>query len=885
MSWLDGLRHRLRAVLNPSDYERELREEHEFHQELDARQLRDADAARRRFGNRTHYQEETRDMTWIARFDGLRQDLGYAWRSVRRSPSFTILVVVTLALGVGVNAAVFSVIDQLYLRPPAGVQAPEEIRRVWIESFRVAGRASSTRQPVNYPMFQAYAAAYGDTTRFAAVTGNTDLRLGGTRQGPLVDQDFVSHNFFALLGVRPALGRFFTPDEDRVGGEKVVVLGWDVWQNHLGGDTAIVGRHVKLDTTRYLVVGVAPRGFTGIDVRPAHLWSPLRTIPQADWLKGGLFESHRMYQFRGFYRQSPGRPDAAFEQAASARLRALSREQWKTNPDTLLNVRTGPILEARGPGDRDARHAITTRLAGVAAIILLIAVANVVNLLLARATSRRREIAVRLALGISRARLVRLLSVETLLLAVIAAIAATLVSGWSATALRSFLLPDVEWASSALHWRVVAFTFAIACAAGLAAGIIPALQFSRPRLTRSLKDGSEGAGTRQRLRSGLLVAQAALSLVLLVGAGLFVRSLRNVQEIDIGYDAAQLLFARVAFEPGQAPPLAERAARVSAVQARLAGRPGIEATARTSMEPMRGLNFWTFYWGNDSSASITRNYPTVQFVTADYFAATGTRLLRGRVFGRGAEASQEVVVNEAMARMLWPGQDALGQCLRFRKDGPCHVVTGIVETVAQDKVIEEPQPQFYLALDTPATASAGGTALIVRVRESDDATARREIERMLQAEFPSGYPSITPMREYLEPEYRPWKLGAALFTGAGILALLVSLVGIYSSVAYAVSQRTREFGVRMALGARVADILRLVVEEGLRVVLLGIALGVGLALVASRLIATMLFGVESTDLSVLLFVSCTMIVVAGLAALAPAWKAARVDPVGALKSE
>lgn len=886
MSWLDGLRHRLHAILDPGGYEAQLREEMQLHEDLDRMQLGDASAARRRFGNRTWYQEEARRMTSLARFDPIRQDLAYAWRSVRRSPGFTVMVVLTLALGVGLNAATFSVIDQLYLRPPAAVAHPGEVRRVWIESFRVAGRTSSTGEAVNFPMFRAAAAAYGDTSRFAAVTRISDLRLGGTRAGPLVDIVYATSNYFDVLGIRPLLGRFFTGAEDQIGAPRTIVVSHALWRTHLGADSSIVGRAIVLDTTRFTVLGVAPEGFTGIDIDPAHLWTPMRTYPQMAWLQGKLFESERMYIFRGFYRRASARPDGAFERLASLRLRELSRQHWPVNPDTLLNVLTGPVLEARGPGDAGQEFIITTRLGGVAIIVLLIACANVVNLLLARATDRRREIAVRLALGISRARLVRLLTTETVLLALLAATAALLTAWWGGGALRALLLPEVEWTGSAMHWRVIVFTIGVAVAAGALAGLIPALQFSNPRLTRALKDGVDAPARRRfTLRSSLLVTQAALSVMLLAGAGLFVRSLRNVQEIDIGYDAGQLLFGRVAFDPGQAPPFAVRAEKVRAVQERLIGRPGVEGAALAGLEPMRGLSFKTFYWGSDSSHGIRKDFPTYMAVTPGFFRVAGIRLVRGRLFDAGAAGSHQVMINDAMAKQLWPDRDALGECLRFgTRDASCHVVTGIVETVNQRGVIESPQPQYYLPAGS-SEAPEPATALVVRARAGGEAVAAREVASLLQQEFPAGYPVVTPMLETLQSEYRPWKVGAALFTGCGLLALAVVLVGIYSSISYSVSQRRREFGVRMALGAQMKDILHLVLTEGLRVVLVGIAVGIGLGLAAGKLIAALLFGVQPNDPSTMLMVSSALLTVAGLAALMPAWRASRVDPAVSLRAD
>jgi putative ABC transport system permease protein len=889
MSWIDGLTHRLRTVFSPGAFERELQDEMRFHEELDATQLRDAARARKRFGNRTYYQEETRHLTWLASLDVLRQDLGYAWRSVRRTPGFTLMVVATLALGIGVNAATFSVLDRIYLRPPAGVVTPDGLRRVWTESFRTEGGLPASSQAMNYPMFREIARATGDTTRAAAVKRET-YQFGGTRKGPDVEVHYTTANYFNVLGVRPAHGRFYTDEEARPqSGARVVVLSDRFWRSQLNADPTIVGRSVLLDTTRY-VIGIAPPSFDGIDLEPTQVWAPIGTVPQPEWLQGKLFESERMYTFRAIVRLDTPEDVVAFERRATPMLRQLNRQQWQNNPDTLMNVQTGAIVEARGPGKPGSELVISSRLTGVAVIVLLIATANVVNLLLARAVRRRREIAVRLALGISRARLIRLLTTETVLLALLAAVAATLVGWWGGTVLRSLLLPDIQWPDAVIHWRVVAFTFGVALAAGLGAGIIPAVQFSRPQLARELKDGArEGTIHRTRLRSGLLAAQAALSVVLLVGAALFVRSLNNIREMDIGFDAAQILMARVAFDPGQSPPSQVVGDAFIDLERRLVGRPGVERVARAGIQPLGGFSFYTFYWGADSSESLTKKFPVMSAVSQTFFQTVGLRMLHGRTFDEGVGAANQVVVNDPMARMLWPdrGLDVVGQCIRFEKrDAPCHSVIGVVETSRRSKIVEEPSPQYYLALGTPSTTAwGGGGTLLVRASAGANVAAHREIGATLRQAFPAAEPLIESMTEKLAPQYRPWRLGATLFTAFGLLALLVAIVGIYSSVSYAVNQRTHEFGIRIALGARVRDVLNQVLGEGLRVIAFGVVAGIVLALATGRLVSAMLFGVEPTDLSAMLLASSTLIIVAVLAALVPAWRAARVDPVAALRAE
>jgi predicted permease len=574
-------------------------------------------------------------------------------------------------------------------------------------------------------------------------------------------------------------------------------------------------------------------------------------------------------------------------------IRAFNRETRPARPDTLMNVHIGSIVEARGPAEPGQELRITTRLAGVAAIVLLIAWANVINLLLARAVDRRKEIAVRLALGVSRARLIRTLMLEAGLLA-LAATAVALLAGWGGgLALRALLTPGVEWAFPALDWRIALFTGLVALTSGFVAGLLPAVQASRPVLTSALKSGArDGVRQRSRLRTGLVAIQAALSVTLLVGAALFVQSLRNVRALDIGFDPDRLVFASVGFLEGEAPPAPVLAAALRDAASRLASRPGVEAVARAGMEPMRGFGVKQFFADEFELVSFSSSdigTPFMAPVTPSYFEAVGLRFLQGRSMAGGDVdgGPAEVVVNEAMARLVWPGRDPLGRCMRFdKRENPCYTVVGVVENARWGYVIEpEPKPQYYLPLgNLPGQESTGGT-LLVRAGPGMARQITADVRAALTNVFPEGDVQVRRMLENLEPEYRPWRLGATLFTAFGGLALLVAVIGIYSTVSYGVSQRTHEFGVRVALGARRADVLRLVVGEGLRTVAIGAALGIALALAAGRLISAMLYGVRPGEPLALLLVSGLLLSVAALAATVPAWRAGRIDPMVALRTE
>jgi putative ABC transport system permease protein len=833
-------------------------------------------------------------MMWLGALDVLRQDASYSWRSIRRSPGFTLTVLVTLALGIGANAATFTVLDRLYLRVPDGVHDPESIRRVWMYHSGVTdseGKASFGIA-VNYPLYRGIRDVAPNPRDLALYGTDNSLFLAREGRKTRVRGIFATASYFGVLGVRAAFGRVYTAAEDSLGaGARVVVLSHRFWEREFAGDSAVLGRTVRIETDNYTVIGVLPRDFSGLDLQAADTWMPLASMPSTHWRvrQPRWWENVNPWSFETIQRVSADGDARAFEQRASLAVRDVNRRLFPQRPDTLAAIRTAPLVGS-GLGEPGQDMMISTRLSGVAIIVLLIACANVTNLLLARAVRRRREIAVRLALGISRGRLVRLLTTETVLLAVLAGAVAVGVAWWGGTLLRALLLPQVTWYESALHPRVVGFAFLVSLLAGLVAGIIPALQSSNPELTQSLKEGvREGRVHRSRLRQGLVVTQAAFSLMLLVGATLFVRSLDNVRGLDIGYDADRLLFAYPQFDAGQAPPAAVQAAQVAQIAQRFEGRPGVEGVARVVNIPMQGISFTTFFWGPggvDSSGSLRQNFPTFSAVSPEFFRVVGLRFVQGRAFEGGAGAPGEVVVNEAMAAKLWPGRLALGECMRFdKRANPCYTVVGVVENARASYVIEEPKPQFYLPTDNMPLKGWSATVLAVRTRTDAMPAVSAALSAEIRSAFPTADANVSPMMDQLEPEYRPWRLGASLFTAFGLLALLVACIGIYSTVSYGVTQRRHEFGVRIALGARLGDVLTQVVGEGVRVVAVGIVVGVALALAAGKLIASLLYGVKATDPLVMTAVAVTLLLVAAAAALVPAWRASRVNPVTALRSE
>ena len=815
------------------------------------------------------------------RLERLRSMLGdfrYAARSLRRTPVVAAAIVLTLALGVGANASMFSLLDVLYLRPPAGVHDPAGVNRIWVQHQFESGQ--QFWPGFDYPSYRAIQQAIGNQA--ATAIYSYPRRISSSPAVPTAGPvaSYVSGSYFGLLGVRPARGRGFTLDDDRLEAPaRVAVISDAYWRRVLDSDPGALGRLIAVGKERYTIVGIMPPGFTGADLDAVDVWLPFAAFDRASdrpW-----WENRNINGFQIIVRPRAGVASAAVEAMMT---RVIHRPELIRSPvDTLQVARFGSIIRTRGPGEAQQEERIAERLGGVAAVVLVIAIANVVNLLLSRAVRRRQEIALRLALGIPRGRLVRLLVSESVLLSLGAAAAALVAALWGGEVLRSVLLPDVHWASAPLHWRVLLFATIVALAAGVVAGLLPALQSANPNLTDALKSGTrEGSVQRSRIRGALVITQVALSVVLLVGAALFLKSLSNVRDRDIGFDARRLVFAEAIFADRDSARDAQLGARLDALAQRLRRVSDVEAVALASLRPMYAFSFMTYFPDADTVRHKI-NFPSFAAVSPEYFRTVGLRFVRGDGFGKSL---QSVVINRAMADGLWPGGNPVGRCIRFETPkAPCFTISGVVETASRDKVVEPPKPQYYAPLGAAGFEKFGVATIIVRADPAVHAAVIREVRRALQRDLPGVQPRITRMSEDLEPQYRPWEAGATLFTLFGILALVVAAVGIYSTISYGVSQRVHEFGVRVALGARMIDIEKQVVGGGLRTVTIGVLAGVALALAGGRLIASLLYGIEPSDVRVFVAVAAAIITTALAAALIPAWRAARVDPLAALRAE
>jgi predicted permease len=811
-------------------------------------------------------------------------DARYAVRSLRRTPGVALAILGTLALGVGANAAMFTLLDAVFLRAPAGVVAPDGVRRLWL--LHHFGDGAQFWSGFSYAQYDAVRSVLGADATTTIYSGPDPIKVGPGESSEKAQVARANTDFFSLAGARLQIGRLFAPDEQRFEGpSRVAVISHRYWMRVFAGDRAAIGKSLSLGANKFTIVGVLREPFTGVEMDATDVWLPLAF--EAEGRGDGLpwWKSPNINAFQVLLRPAAGLNERQLEQRITTVLR---RPDYGFVSDTAAVARFGSVIRANGPGKKEQEVQIAVRLAGVTLVVLLIACANVVNLLLARAVRRRREVAVRLALGISRSRLVRLLLTESGVLSLAAAAVALFAAYIGGTLLRRLLLPDVHWASSPVDWRVALFAIAVALAAGVLAGLIPALQLARSDVTHALKSGTTGGGNmHSRFRRALVVVQAALSVVLLTGAALFVRSLSNVQHIDLGFDASRFITATVDFDAHPRSKEPNFVPRVGAVAERIRALPGVAHVALATSRPIYSIS-WLDSLRTDRDSSRRGFSPTFVGVSREYFAAAGIRLLVGRDFPSGGEAAQTIVVNEQMARIAWPGREAIGQCVWFgARDTPCFRVIGIVENAREQRVIEEPQPMYYLPVDHLPPVAKGWSASYIAINADPAriASVTASVRSLLRAEFPGGIPSIVRLSDYLEPQYRPWRLGATLFTVFGVLALVVAVVGIYSTTAYGVQQRLHEFGVRIALGAQVVDVVRHVIGEGLRVVVVGVASGIALALAAGRFVATLLYGVRPGDPAVELLVAIILVAVGVLAALLPAWRAARVDPASTLRAE
>ena len=895
---------RLLAWRRRREMERELAGELEAHVELLARDLAhegmpadDARAeARRRVGNVTSLRERSWDAWGFPVLDALLQDVRYGMRGLIHSPGFTATVVITLALGIGANIAMFGVIDRLMFRPFPYLRSPGDVHRVYLESTYRGNRGTNTVFP--YRRYLDLREARGPIAGFAAVT-EWRFAVGTGDASRVAKVAGVTPSFFAFFDAPPILGRYFFADEDQPpSGKRVAVISHDMWTREFQR-ADVNGRPLRVGMLDYTIIGVAPARFVGTVIgMPPDVFVPITTIPAnlGSWSEQSYLRDYSWDWTEVLIRREPGADMGAVSAAltdAYVRSRAAARAlNPRVLPDSLVRPRAiaGPVKTAAGPdAGREARVLLWVQ--GVAGIVLLIACANVVNLMLARIIRRRREIAVRLALGVSRARLLGQFAIEGLLLALVGAAAGVAIAQWGGAAIRRLLLPEGSSFDLAEDWRTLAFALSCAVGAALLTTVGPAIMAARGNLAASLKAGTrEGTLHRSRTRTTLLVAQAALTSLLLVGAGLFVRSFANARAVPLGYDARPVLEV-IPDARGYRMDSAGSVAFARRLLAAAQTLPGVKHAARVNSGLFRTNTAELRVPGIDSVEALGRfNF---QMTSPGYFDVMRIPLLRGRAL---TDADREgtarvALVSEAMANALWPGRDPIGQCIhvgfgdRVRVvDAPCTSVVGVVANTAQQNITDDPRFIYYLPMDQLMPEQFG--RMLLRLATTDVRGVMEGIRRELTRAMPGdGFVVVRPLQEIVDDQSRAWRLGATLFVAFGCLALVVALVGLYGVVSYNVTQRKHELGVRVALGARTGDVIRLVVAQGFRVAVIGIAIGLALALATARWVQPLLFRESARDPATYAAVAASMLVAAVLASMIPARRAARADPNAALRSE
>ena len=798
-------------------------------------------------------------------------DLRYALRMLLKSPGFSIIAIITLALGIGANSAIFSVIDTVLLRPLPFPQ-PNELAMLWSAPNKGAER--ETHSIPDYLDFREQAKSFSAL----ALYNKSSAVLNSDPNGHEVRGLVATSDIFSVLGVTPNLGRAYNRAEDTPGA-RVVVLTYEAWQRYFNGDPQIVGREVRLSLKPYTVIGVMPRGFRFPFDGPAEYLMPLHP------LVGPLLENRGMHFLRAIGRLRPG----ASVGQARAEVKAIAARLEKQYPDTNTD-RSATVISLQEDLTGNVRAALLVVLAAVF-FVLLIACANVANLLLARATARQREIAIRTALGASRVRLVRQLLAEGLLLALLGAAGGLLLAWWSVDLLRAFGPRDVPRIDELqINSVVILFTLGVTVASTLLFALVPALQVTRPNVNESLQEGNRGGANPEshRLRGLLVVTQVALSLLLLAGAGLLIKSFANLRGTDPGFDPTRVMTADLVLPRTKYPEEKAQRQFFERLLPKLAALPGLEAVGGASPLPFSGNDSALTFWiagrpdpgpGNHPDASNLR-------VLGDYFRVMRISLLAGRVFDRRdiQDAPRVVMINEAFAQKFFPKTNPLGQHLLLDVDPehPAEIV-GVVGSSRHESLAVAPIPEYYVP---QAQDPDRFSHLVFRTATANLTGLEAAMRRAIQEIDPDVFvPKLVPLEQLIGGTLAQPRFNMMLLGSFAAVALLLAAIGIYGVIAYSVAQRTREIGIRMALGAQRGDVLRMILRQSMIIIGIGLAIGLFGAFALTRWMGSLLYGVGAHDLSIH---GLVLMVLAGaglIASYIPARRAMAVDPMMALRYE
>jgi predicted permease len=901
VKWLNVLIVRLRGLLRRDAVIQDIDEELRLHVELEtqaniARGMKPEEARRaavKSFGNLGRIRDLAYQVRGGGMLETLWQDLRYGMRMLFKRPGFTLVAVTTLALGIGANTAIFSVIDALLLRP-LPYRAPEQLVKV----FQARPDPARGMLPANwsYPRFE----ILGDQSQsFAAVAGfgRNLYNLTGTDEPEQLQVEMVSASYFPLLGVDAVVGRTFATDEDKAPGANLaLLLGYGLWQRRFGGNRQVIGNTIELDKHAFTVVGVLPPGFRGQD-GAADAWVTMMAAPLLRY-KGTLTAPNN-YWFQVIARLKDGVTPAQ-AQAEMQQIGEEIEQKYPVPKETFLRGVNAPTIVPLQAAKVDPaiRKSFLILLAAVG-IVLLTTCANTANLLLARAVARRREFALRAALGARRHRLIRQLLTESMLLALLGGGLGILVGRWGLELLKDFHPSDNAqfWTSYTrafdfftinLDWRVLSFNFALALLTGMVFGLVPAIQSSLVDVNEALKESAGGSAVRfsglrkLNARSLLIVAEVALSLILLIGAGLMIKSLARLQAVDLGFMPNSVLTMSAPSRDAK-PELYERL--LSRVQA----LPGVESASLGSTAPLLGYSSKTVMdiEGRSGNAQVVVGFHSV---SPDYFRTLRINVLKGRVFTEQDRAGtpRVALINQAAADNLFPDEEPLGKRIQPSIDqmyptGEKFVeIVGVVANVRYGRLEEPIEPNVYLSYLQPTDPAQ---TLVLRTNIDSaaiTAAVRREVQELDRNMPLTG---VRTMEERSREATSPARFITVLLALFAALALLLSATGIYGVVAYSVSARTRELGIRMAIGAQAGDVLWLVLTHGMSLAMVGVVLGLGGAFALTRLLQGLLFGVKATDPLIFAGVAVLLTLAALAACYIPARRARKMDPMLALRYE
>jgi putative ABC transport system permease protein len=877
---------RLFSLMRRGRLEREMEEEMRFHFEMQIEQNLEAGmapedaryAAQRQFGNQTWLKEASREMWRLNSIETMIQDLRYAARMLRRNPGFTAVAALTLALGIGANTAIFSIVNVVLLKP---VPYYDPQRLVWITDA-VNGNDSGGAGVRSYLNWQAHSKAFEHLVGFSG--GHID-RTG--QDGPQrLSCAWATANLFPALGVAPQLGRAFTPEEDRPGGPRVALLSHALWMRSFGGDPSVIGKSLTLGGESRTVIGIMPPGFrflhNGRSLGEADVWLPHALDTERE-LNG---DSTNMIGVAGRLR-----PGFSIEQTQAELSLMYSRIWPKLPPGFVLQARVTPLSEMLVG---NLRRGVLTLFVAVG-FVLLIACANVANLLLGRAGVRQKEMAVRAAIGAGRGRLVRQMLTESFLVSLIGGALGLLLAALGVKALVAGAPDDLAHIRlSSVDGAALGFAFLATLLTGVAAGAIPALQISRVNLNVALKEGARNTAALGR-RPGqispvLVIVELALTLVLLAGAGLMIKSFLRLLSVDPGYDPKNVLTMMIPLNEAKYPqgsPQTE--AFYQEALTRVKAIPGVKAVATVLGLPLTGGSWSALFTIEGRPLAPDAPQPSVEVsdVSQDYFRVMGMRLRAGRGFTEhdNENAPRVIIINETMVRRYFSGEDPIGKRILFGLKNPStQTIIGVAADVKRYGLEAEVHPEVY----EPYHQNRQGMGFItLAVRTTGDplnlAAAVRQQIRAIDADQPII--NVMTMEQRVAESVAPRRFQMLLFGGFAAVALILAAVGAYGVISHSVSRRTHEIGVRMALGAESRDVLLIIIRQGMSLALIGVAIGLASALALTRVMSSLLFNVMPTDPAIFAGVSLLLAGVAILAAYLPARRATKVDPMVALRSE